>query len=332
MKIQDIKKILIIQIKPYGDVLLTTSYFQALAKQFPNAKIDFLVRKPYHKVLFNNPYLNDTLLVEKVKGFKYFLDRIRVIKEVRNNKYDLIIDQQNGTGSGQITLFSGAKYRLGYANGKWRIAHNLHAGRGPQRYSASRKFDILGPLGIKEQDYNLYYYIKDESRQKISDWFKEHNLIKEKTICFSPGSPVQRKKWSKESYAGLADKIIESTDYKVTFLWAPNELDDVKDIMAMMKHNALLALPTDFNECAAFLENVSLLICNDGGINHLAVSTKTNTLAMFGTTSPEVWSPASAFTTHHHLYNPNHNSFEDSSFGIPISKAFAKVQDILKIR
>jgi ADP-heptose:LPS heptosyltransferase len=330
MKLDNIKKILIIQIKPYGDVLLTTSYFDVLSKRFPDSKIDFLVSKPYDKVLFNNPYLNKVITIEKVKGFKYFLDRIKTFKKIRKEKYDLVIDQQNGTGSGQITFFSGAKYRLGYENGKWKFAHNLHAGRGPLRYSASRKFDLLYPLEIKETVYKLFYYIKDESKEKIRNWFKENGLTK-KTICFSPGSPVKRKEWSHKNYAELADLILDNSEYKVTFLWAPNELGNVKKIQEMMKNKSILALPTNFNECAAFLQNCSLLICNDGGVNHLSVATETSALAIFGTTDPKVWSPASAFKSHHHLYNPDHDSFSDSSFGISARTAFVKVKEILKM-
>ena len=325
---EKIKKILIMQLKPFGDVLLTTAYFQELSKRFPAAKIDFLVKKPYHQILDHNPYINKLLLAENVKGIAYTLDRIKIIKKVRKEHYDLIIDQQNGTGTGQISFFSGAKYRIGYADGKWRFAHNVHAQRGPLRYSGSRKFDILSPLGITEVKYELFFHVKAESKHKIKTWFQEVNIAKDNTIVFSPGSPVKRKKWDKKCYAILADKILQNTDYNVVFLWAPKELEDVKEIMSLMKEKAILALPTSFNECAAFIADCKALVCNDGGVNHLAVATKTPTLAIFGNTSPHVWSPASVFKTHHHLYNEEFDSSDDATFGIDPNEAY---QELIKI-
>ena len=88
-----IKKILIIQYQPFGDVLLNTGYLPVLRNKFPSAKIDFLVREPYHNALLGNPYLDDLVLFKNAKGFSYFLSRIKLIKDIRSRKYDLIIDQ-----------------------------------------------------------------------------------------------------------------------------------------------------------------------------------------------------------------------------------------------
>ena len=160
----------------------------------------------------------------------------------------------------------------------------------------------------------------------------ETKIDKNNTIVLSPGSPVKRKKWDKLCYAKLADEIIQNTDYQVIFLWAPNELSDVKEIMNMMEEKAILALPTNFNECAAFIDKCRALVCNDGGINHLAVATKTRTLAIFGNTSPEVWSPAQVFNTHYHLYNKEFDSSQDASFGISPDDVYKKLIEILAIK
>jgi len=45
--LKTITKILVIQLKPFGDVLLTTAYFETLKKKLPQAKLYYLesVRK-----------------------------------------------------------------------------------------------------------------------------------------------------------------------------------------------------------------------------------------------------------------------------------------------
>jgi heptosyltransferase III len=62
-----IKKILVIQIRPLGDVLLATSYLEALKKKYPNAIIDFFVSEPFDQVVRNHPYIQ-TLIIPPKKG------------------------------------------------------------------------------------------------------------------------------------------------------------------------------------------------------------------------------------------------------------------------
>ena len=62
--LQSIKRILIVQYQPFGDVLLNTGYFPALRKKFPDAKIDYLIKEKYKIVLENNPFLDELITIE----------------------------------------------------------------------------------------------------------------------------------------------------------------------------------------------------------------------------------------------------------------------------
>jgi len=226
---EKIKKILILQYKPFGDVLLNTGYLPHLKEKFPNVEIDFLVRKPYEIVLRDNPNINELITFENVTGIKYFLQRIELIKNIRNRKYDLIIDQLNGTGSGIMSFFSGAKYRLGFVEHKLSWVYNIKAVDGAQRYTGARKFDLLKSIGIEEESYNIYITITDEAKAFINIWLEKKNLIDTKFLCVAPGSPVAGKKWSSKNYAALCDRILKNSHYKIVFVGAPDEQDDIKE-------------------------------------------------------------------------------------------------------
>ncbi len=328
-----IKKILIIQFQPFGDVILSTTYLKALSEKFPAAKIDFLVRKPYDQVLFKNKYLNDIITEKTEQGIRQIISRIKLFLDIRRRNYDLIIDQQNNPGSGQAVFFSKAKYRLGWADADWKFTYNLKASRGPVRYNGSRKFDILAPLGISEQPYDLFFHITEESHLYIDRWLANEKIPKGEFICISPGSPVWSKRWHEEGFAGLADLIINNTDYKVILLWGPSEKDVVDKITRRMQNRPVTAPKTDFNQAAALISKSALLICNDGGLNHLSVALKTPTLAIFGYTKTDVWSPASVFNDHHHLQSENKAPGPfDPSFGITPEAAFNRIRDIIRIK
>lgn len=324
-----IKSVLIIQLGPFGDVLLNTSYLHAMRKRFPQARIDFLVSEPYNSVLYKHPALSEIVSFKKRKGIGYAWQRICVFARVFARRYDLVIDQQCGTGTGQIVLFSGAKYRLGFADSKFAFIYNLVAQRGKKRYSASTKFDVLKPLGIEEEPYQLYYYIKAESQDYIGSWLQQNGLADGGFICLSPGSPVPRKVWDLKLFAQLADRLQQHSKLPIVIVWAPDELQDAQSVQELMQSDAILALPTTLNQVAALLTRTKLLICNDGGINHISVATQTPSLAMFGPTSAVNWCPGGVFPIHACLANPEAYKPQDKSFGLSVDEAYQKAMALL---
>ena len=53
------KKILIIQTAFIGDVILATSLIEVLKKEFPNAQIDFFLRKGNESLIQTNPHIKN---------------------------------------------------------------------------------------------------------------------------------------------------------------------------------------------------------------------------------------------------------------------------------
>jgi ADP-heptose:LPS heptosyltransferase len=328
-----VRKILVIQLAPFGDVLLTTSYFENLKERMPGAKLYYLVKEPYHKIVENHPFIDRILILKKRTGIRYVIERLRLFRRIHDLGFDLVIDQQNLPSTQEMVLFSGARYRLGYEDERFRFVYNLRAKRGKVEYSASERFSILGPLGIVRGKYRLYFTVPEEASRAIDSWLDGERLSSKSPVCISPGSPMRRKKWRLENYARLADLIQNRLGRRVILLWGPRELGDAQTVQRLMKTEALMAPPTDLQRAAALIRKCGLLVCNDGGMNHLAATTDTPTLAIFGTTHPDYWSPAGEYSDrHHHLFNPHADSHADDSFGISPETAFAEARTILRRR
>lgn len=331
----EIKKILLIQLCPFGDVLIATSYLKALKEHYTQATIDFLVSKPYDIVLKNHPYIDAIIAGHKSdSSLAYVLDRMLLFFKIRKEKYDLVIDQQAGTGSATIVFFSGARYRLGWDNAKGRRHYNLIATKedAPQ-YQATRHFAMIKPLGIPEQPYAFYFSITSESHAYVASWLAANKLTTGSFICFSPASPVSKKGWSIKRYAELALLIHTKLKLPVVIVYAPSELPIAEAVVALSKNKALLSPPTTYNQIAAMLTACRLLVCNDGGNNHLSVATQTDTIALFGHTPATVWSPQSAFPNHRHVcIDKTSWTAEDTAenyFGITVSMVFTEIEKLL---
>ena len=325
-----IRKILILQYKPFGDILLNTGYLPFLKEKFPNAEIHFMVKRPYDQALLNNPSIDKLIaFTDKKKGIGYLLNRFKLVRMIRRNRYDMIIDQLRDTGSAIFTLFSKAKYKLGFQKKRFNYIYNINPPMGEKRYYSKMKFDLFKPIGIEEQEHELFFHIEDSSLNFIDKWLTENNIEIGNFVIIAPGSPIEKKKWLPENYALLADMIQSDLKIKIIFAGSPKEFKDIDNVIEAMKTEYHTAPKTTFNQAGALLKRSRLLICNDGGLNHLAIAVKTPSLSIFGSTNPVKWS-GSELKDHWVLHNPNVDSLNDKTFGISVEVAFEKVKSILE--
>src|SRR5262245_24604425 len=106
------QKILIVQLKRAGDVIVTTPVLPALRAALPGAVIDFLVDKPFSVLLENHPDLRHLVLYERGAPW-------RTWKAIRQEGYDWILDFQSSPRSVLAGLWSGARVRAGYRVPFW---------------------------------------------------------------------------------------------------------------------------------------------------------------------------------------------------------------------
>ena len=87
------QKFLLIQTAFTGDVVLATALIEKLNRFFPGAQIDFLVRKGNEGLLCNHPFLHEVLVWNKKENKRKNL--FGLLKKIRGNKYDTIINMQD---------------------------------------------------------------------------------------------------------------------------------------------------------------------------------------------------------------------------------------------
>ena len=102
--------ILLIQTAFIGDVILATPVVEVLHEQFPQQPIDFLLRKGNESLLQGHPNIRNLLIWEK-KGGKY-KNLARLLREIRRESYEIVINLHRFSSSGFLTLFSRAGTRI----------------------------------------------------------------------------------------------------------------------------------------------------------------------------------------------------------------------------
>src|SRR5512142_3155983 len=82
-----IRRILLMQLKWMGDVLLTTPAIRAVRRAFPDAKIDFVTGVEGAAVLQGNPHLD-----EIIAWRRGFVGGLRAMSAIADRRYDAVVD------------------------------------------------------------------------------------------------------------------------------------------------------------------------------------------------------------------------------------------------
>ena len=154
-------KILILRFSSIGDIVLTTPVIRTLKTQLDNAEIHFATKKSYFSILEANPYLSKIHLLESSTS--------DLIKELKKEKFDFIIDLHNNLRTRQVKLALGVKSKSFKKLNveKW-LKVQLKVDRLPNVHIVDRYMETVKELGVKMDALGLDYFIphKDEVENK----------------------------------------------------------------------------------------------------------------------------------------------------------------------
>lgn len=307
LKSQKIEKILISKLRHHGDVLLSTPVFSILQSQFPSAYIDAHIYKDSFPILDGNNYIRKYWLVDrdwkKLSLMQRYKKEIQLLRKIRSEKYDLVINLTEGDRGAIMAYISKARIRLGYdseGSGMWgknrcfthlaRICHR-------PRHTVEKNLDVLRCLGIfpKEEQKKLEFFIPRKSIDTVLSQLRKKNWHPYSFVIVHPVS-----RWSFKCLPVVTiTKVIKqllSMGHRIilTSSSRAEELTINRDILNRLPiSNCLwdLSGKLSMKEFAAFLKLASLLITIDSFPLHLASALQIPVVAAFGPTSDITWSP-----------------------------------------
>lgn len=289
---KDIKRILIINLRHLGDLLLTTPMYRCIKRAWPHVEIDGFIYKNCFDILDKNPYVSEILTYDeniKKMGFaKRIFEEWKILKRIRDRKYDLIINSTEGDRGALIAKFSKAKYKIGPdegSNRKKNIYTHLVKNCG-SKHRVEKNLDFVRRLGISplEEDKDLFFYIPEETRVKIRALLRERKV--EDFILIHPISRWRFKSWPIFKWRNL----LKMLDGKIVLSGSIDEkeiLDQIGEGFDILNLAGKLSL----KELGALIEMSRMLVCVDSVPLHIASALKSKCVVLFGPTQDKVWGP-----------------------------------------
>ncbi len=275
---------LLIQTAFIGDVVLATALAEKLHSRFPDAPIDFLVRKGNEQLFEGHPYIRKVMVWDKKKQKNRNL--LKIILQVRKQGYDYVINPHRFATSGLITILSGAPHKIGFDKNPFsfgfskKIAHIIsQTGSGT-------------PLHETERNQMLITDLTDDiaARPRLyptpADYKKIRSLQRQAYICIAPTSVWFTKQFPAAHWIRLINSL--PRDYMIFLLGAPGDKAAVNEIATQSRNPQVVNLTgmLSFLQSAALMKGATMNYVNDSAPMHFASSVNAPVTAVYCSTVP----------------------------------------------
>ncbi|SHL87737.1 glycosyltransferase family 9 protein [Flavobacterium saccharophilum] len=274
-------KILVIQQKMIGDVLISSIICNNLRTAYPDAQIDYLVYASTTPVLEGNSSIDNIILFEE-KHRKSKKELLNLGFQIRNEKYDLLIDAYSKLESWILVLLSNAKRKISYKKpGRtFLYTDNVSFESFPKTnlgLAIERRLSLLEPLNLKiKLDPIPKLFVSEKENQEAIALFEKHNVQKDrKTVMISLLGSETLKTYPLEFMSKVVDYVADNADVNILFNYFPKQIQEAKTVFNGCKPSTqekvyFDLLGGDLRSFIGLVNKCDLIIGNDGGAINMA--------------------------------------------------------------
>lgn len=303
------KRILIVNPFGIGDVLFTTPLIANLKAAFPDSYIGYVCNARTKDILLNNPAVNKVFIYEKDK-FRRLWRRSKIacirkffkfLHSIGKKKFDCAFDLSLGQEYGFFLWLIGIRTRIGYDYRKRGIflTKRIKLEGYASKHIVDYYCDLARLLGIEPKQKDLEFPIDEKYLQWAADYLDEHEVGEDEIFIglmpgggASWGSDAYKKQWPAHRFADLGNQIVDKFRARLILFGDGSEYALCNQVASLIKDDCIMACgDTTLSRFAALLKRCTLVICNDGGPLHIAVSQGVKTISIFGAVDPLVYGP-----------------------------------------
>ncbi len=288
------KKILIIEPNWLGDILFTTPAIRAIREKNPDAFIACMIHPRCTELLEDNPDINKLMLFDERVLHRSILGKLLFIRDLRRFKFDTVISFHRSMSRILIAYLSGISRRIGYYTRKrsWLLTDSVEPQATPL-HRVEYFLNITRAVGIDTDNKDYQFSIPESSVKSAESILEKAGIgADDEFFVVNPGGNWLAKRWPEQRYARLCKELKAKYGKKIFLTGAFKDRELSEEIMRMSGGSAInICGKTSLKELAVIMRKAKVVVANDSGPMHIAISQKAPTIALFGPTSPEITGP-----------------------------------------
>jgi predicted lipopolysaccharide heptosyltransferase III len=286
-------KILLLQLKRIGDLILTTPVLAALRESFPEAHLTLVVSKECADML---PAISN---VDRILIARRDLRDLSLFFSVAASKFDYCVDFTRNDRSASLALLSGARRRVvsyrvrEQAKTRARAYTDFVSVRMRDMHTIDYNLALLKPLGARDASIGPHLDLPQMAYEK-ADALRRIWKVTKPYVILHPGSARPEKLWEPERWAEVIEYFRRNDGIDLVLTSGPSQ-DEQMHIAAIKNRTQQEIIDfsgeTDLLTIAALIGQARLLVTVDSAPVHMAAATRTPQVILFGPTNPFHWRP-----------------------------------------
>ncbi len=277
-------ELLVIKPSSLGDIVHALQVVASIKAQQPHWRVSWIVRDIFAPLVRASTVVDQVYVFQRHEGVRGFF---KLMREVRQRQFDVVLDMQGLLRSGLMTKWSRAKRKLGRTDAREGAGFFYDekvplppAGRSAHAIEILLQFctalgvqpELRGPLHFRDME-------------KLNLSFMEPRKGFRPVLMF-PDSRREEKKWG--GFAQFSALLVREAGRKV--VWAGNAYIPCKEVFP---DGAFLNLTgnTSLTSLSSIIARSDWVISNDSGPMHLSAALGMKTLGIFGPTDPRLYGP-----------------------------------------
>jgi len=274
-------RILALQLKRIGDLVLTTPALRAMHLAWPEAKIVLVVMDNPAPLLPTIPFVQGGTVFGKGRGWNPW-------QQVLTGGWDMCFDFTGNDRSALATALSRAKRRVGFdwvkRNRLRSLAYNTWSpSKVREVHTAQHYLDLVAALAPEVSLDLLPELALPASAPQTEPYALLH-----------PGTAREDKYWLADRWNELAAHLYATHGLKTIFTSGPDAFEraHVASIPnAQAPGKSEIRYPKDLVELAALVARARIVISCDTGVVHLASAFRVPQVVLYGPINPFHWRP-----------------------------------------
>lgn len=268
-------RILIVKPSSLGDVVHALPTVNLIRKKFADAHISWLINAELSSLLKKCPVINERIEFHRRRRGSW----LPLLRQLRRQRFDLVVDLQGLLRSGLFAFATGAKRRIGLSDAREgsRLFYTETV-QAPRAHAVDRYLLVARHLDCPDGPVEFPLGLEGRAPSRP-------------LIAVNPSARWDTKLWGDDKFAELVRRLPQSRVVLTGLAAEHARIDKILGGSRSVATARNLAGGTDLFQLAELYARCCVVITNDSGPMHVAAAVGTPVVAIFGPTDPALTGP-----------------------------------------
>ena len=292
------KEICIIMLSAIGDAVHVLPVANALKRAWPESRITWVIQPVPHLLVDGHPAVDEFVVFHRRRGLRSWKGFVDLARQVRGQRFDLLIGLQVYAKAGIITGLISADVKLGFdraraRDAQWLFTNQRIPAHEPQHVQ-DQYFEFLQYLGIDPEPVVWDIRLTGAEREAQARFFAE---LDRPACAVVVGTSKAEKNWTPEGYARVLEEVEKTHGLMPVLIGGPSAVERrlADEVKALTDASVVDAVGDDLRRLVWILEGSALLISPDTGPLHISRALGTPVVGLYGYTNPKRSGPYGAY-------------------------------------